>query len=278
MSTPKTEMRNPDSMHMDSMQTKDMALLMIRANYDAVKACENAAEQIAAAIEAISSSFERGGRLFYIGAGTSGRLGIIDAAECPPTFGVPYTQVCGIIAGGNERVFKAGENDEDKYENGCTDIRARFITENDAVVGISAAGNAAYVLGALEEAKRLGAVTIGISSNENTLILSAADIPIFTDTGAEVLTGSTRLKAGTAQKIILNTLSTCAMVKTGKVYENMMINLSPSNEKLKKRVIRIVSEILSCDGETAVEILSENDWNIKNSIDAFYKKGKNLNE
>ena len=269
MNIPKTEMRNPNSMHMDLMGTKEMALLLIKANYDAVKACEDAAENIALAIDAIAGAFENGGRLFYIGAGTSGRLGIIDAAECPPTFGVPYDRVEGIIAGGKERVFKAGENEEDKYENGCADIKAHAITCNDAVVGISAAGNAAYVVGALEEAKRLGAVTIGISSNDDTLILKTADIPIFTDTGAEMLTGSTRLKAGTAQKIILNTLSTCAMVKTGKVYENMMINLSPSNEKLKKRVTRIVSEILSCDEKKAAEILSENDWNIKKAISSI---------
>lgn len=260
------------------MGTKEMALLLIKANYDAVKACEDAAENIALAIDAIAGAFEKGGRLFYIGAGTSGRLGIIDAAECPPTFGVPYEQVQGIIAGGGERVFKAGENDEDKYETGSADIKTKNITADDVVVGISAAGNAAYVLGALEEAKKCGATTVGISSNDGTKILKAADIPIFTDTGAEILTGSTRLKSGTAQKIILNTLSTCAMVKTGKVYENMMINLSPSNEKLKKRVIRIVSEILSLNEDEAIKILSENDWNIKKSIDAFNKKGSNFNE
>ena len=269
MSIPKTEMRNPDSMHMDLMGTKEMALLLIKANYDAVKACEDAAENIALAIDAIAGAFEKGGRLFYIGAGTSGRLGIIDAAECPPTFGVPYEQVQGIIAGGGERVFKAGENDEDKYETGSADIKTKNITADDVVVGISAAGNAAYVLGALEEAKKCGATTVGISSNDGTKILKAADIPIFTDTGAEILTGSTRLKSGTAQKIILNTLSTCAMVKTGKVYENMMINLSPSNEKLKKRVTRIVSEILSCDEKKAAEILSENDWSIKKAISSI---------
>ena len=136
------------------------------------------------------------------------------------------------------------------------------------VVGISAAGNAAYVIGALEAAKAIGAVTVGISSNPDTKILNASDIPIFTDTGAEVLTGSTRLKAGTAQKIVLNTLTTCAMAKTGKVYENMMINLSPSNEKLKKRVVRIVKEILSCDEDKAVKLLSENDWNIRKAVQA----------
>ena len=223
-------------------------------------------------VAAIANAFENGGRLFYIGAGTSGRLGVLDAAECPPTFGVPYDRVQGIIAGGNERMFRAGENEEDKYEKGCEAIAEHGITYKDVVVGISAAGNAAYVVGAIEAAKALGAVTVGISSNPGTKILNAADIQIFTDTGAEVLTGSTRLKAGTAQKIVLNTLTTCAMAKTGKVYENMMINLSPSNEKLKKRVIRIVTEILSCEEEEAISRLKKNEWNIRKAVTADKEK------
>jgi len=268
MSIPKTEMRNPHSINMDKMSSEEMAKLVITANYEAVKAVEDAAESIAKAVDAIAEAFDNGGRLFYIGAGTSGRLGVLDASECPPTFGVPHDQVQGIIAGGNERMFRAGENEEDKYEKGCEAINERGVTFKDVVVGISAAGNAAYVVGALEAAKAIGAVTVGISSNPDTKILNASDIPIFTDTGAEVLTGSTRLKAGTAQKIVLNTLTTCAMAKTGKVYENMMINLSPSNEKLKKRVVRIVKEILSCDEDKAVKLLSENDWNIRKAVQA----------
>ena len=274
MSVPKTEMRNPDSLNMDKMQSEEMALLVIRANYDAVRACEKASAQIAKAIDAIANAFENGGRLFYIGAGTSGRLGIIDAAECPPTFGVPHTQVQGIIAGGKERVFRAGENEEDSYEHGYEAIIEHGVGHNDIVVGISAAGNAKYVVGALDAAKEIGCVTVGISSNEETLVLQRADIPIFTDTGSEVLTGSTRLKAGTAQKIVLNTLSTCAMARTGKVYENMMINLSPSNEKLKKRVIRITSEILSCSEENAEALLSEHSFNIKETINSVKGKGE----
>ena len=272
MSIPKTEMRNPDSMHMDKLGSEEMALLVIRANYDAVKACENAAPQIAKAIDAIANAFERGGRLFYIGAGTSGRLGIIDATECPPTFGIPKEQVQGIIAGGNERVFSASENEEDGYEQGYNAIIERKVKKEDVVVGISAAGNAKYVVGAIECAREIGCVTVGVSSNDNTLVLKSADIAIFVDTGAEVLTGSTRLKAGTAQKIILNALSTCAMAKTGKIYENMMINLSPTNEKLKLRVIRIVREITGYGEEDAIALLSKNEWNIKRSVDDFYKE------
>ncbi len=266
MNLSKTEMRNPDSMNMDKMSSEEMARLVITANYDAVKAVENSVDAIARAVDAIAYAFENGGRLFYIGAGTSGRLGVIDAAECPPTFGVPYDQVQGILAGGKEKMFRAGESEEDNYEQGSKAITDHNVTSKDVVVGISAAGNASYVVGALENANAIGAVTVGISCNPNTKILNAASIPIFIDTGAEVLTGSTRLKAGTAQKIVLNTLTTCAMTKTGKVYENMMINLSPSNEKLKKRVIRIVTEILSCDEDEAIKRLESNSWNIKKAV------------
>lgn len=268
MSIQSTEKRNPLSMHMDTMDTLDMARLVISANHEAVSAVERAAESIATAIDAVACAFTGGHRLFYVGAGTSGRLGVIDAAECPPTFGVPYDMVQGIIAGGNERMFRAGENAEDSYESGYAVILEYGLKKGDVLVGISAAGNAAYVLGAIECAKKLGCVTVGLSCNDNTKILNAADIAIFTDTGAEVLTGSTRLKAGTAQKIVLNTITTCAMTKTGKVYENMMINLSPSNEKLRKRVIRIVTEILSCDEEKAEKLLDENGWIIKNAVEA----------
>ena len=170
-------------------------------------------------------------------------------------------------------MFTAGENAEDSYEMGCLAIEENGVRAGDVVVGISAAGNAAYVVGAMDKAKELGCVTVGISCNPDTKILKCADIPIFTDTGAEVLTGSTRLKAGTAQKIVLNTLTTCAMAKTGKVYENMMINLAPSNEKLKNRVIRIVKTILCCEEDEAVKALEENGWNIRKAVEA--KKGEN---
>ena len=262
----RTEERNEKSMHLSEMSSVEMARLVIRANYEAVEACERASEKIAEAVDAIALAFENGGRLFYIGAGTSGRLGVIDASECPPTFGVPYDMVQGIIAGGKERMFRAGENEEDKYESGVQAIRESGVTALDVVVGISAAGGAAFVVGALEEAKARGAITIGLSSNPDTAVLRTADIAIFTDTGAEVLTGSTRLKAGTAQKIVLNTLSTCAMAKTGKVYENMMINLSPSNQKLRLRVIRITKEILGCTEEEAIARLEQNDWNIRRAV------------
>ena len=267
MTIPRTEMRNPASTHMDRMNSEELARLVITANYDAVRAAEAAAPAIGQAIDAIAASFENGGRLFYVGAGTSGRLGVMDAAECPPTFGVPYEQVCGILCGGRDRMFRAGEASEDSYEDGCRDIRQQGAGAGDVVVGISAAGNAAYVAGALETARDLGCTTVGVSCNPDTRVLRCAHIPILTDTGPEVLTGSTRLKAGTAHKIVLNALSTGAMAKTGKVYENMMINLAPSNIKLRNRVIRIVREILDCDEDRAVQRLEQAGWDIRKAVE-----------
>lgn len=268
MTTPKTELRNPASAHMDKMSSAEMARLVIAANYEAVKAAEDASADVALAIDAVASALERGNRLFYVGAGTSGRLGVLDASECPPTFGVSYDTVNGIIAGGKERMFRAGENEEDKYESGVGAMIESGVSAGDVVVGISAAGGAKFVIGALEKAKSIGCTTVGICNNPDTPILNVSDIKIFLDTGAEVLTGSTRLKAGTAQKIVLNAITTCAMTKTGKVYENMMINLAPTNEKLKKRVIRITSEILSSTEEEAIERLEKNDWSIRKAVSA----------
>ena len=264
----KTEMRNPKSTHIDQMSTIEMVKLMSEENYVAVKAVEDACDDIAKAVDAISSSMEQGGRLYYIGAGTSGRLGVLDASECPPTFGVPYDLVTGIIAGGYECLVKAGEGGEDKRENGIYDIESRAVA-GDVVVGISAAGGAAYVVGAIERAKELGCVTVAVTSNDDSALAKTADICIYTDTGAEIITGSTRLKAGTAQKLVLNILTTASMVKTGKVYENLMINLSPTNEKLRRRVISIVKDICEVDEAKAVELLEANGWNIRASVNAY---------
>ena len=262
----KTEMRNQASMHIDKMSTPDMVALMAKENYNAVRAVEAAAPAISQAVDAIANAFENGNRLFFIGAGTSGRLGVLDAAECPPTFGVSPELVTGIIAGGNDCMFRASENQEDNLESGRADVIANGIKAGDVLVGISVAGGASYVVGALRTAKELGAIAIALTSNENTPIEKEADITVITDTGAEILTGSTRLKAGTAHKMVLNIFTTCAMIKTGKVYENMMINLRPSNIKLRARTIRIVQEILACDEETAIAKLETNDWNIRRAV------------
>lgn len=261
----KTEQRNPKSTHVDKMSTLEMVELMAKENYVAVKAVEDASESIALAVDAISESMKNGGRLFYVGAGTSGRLGVLDASECPPTFGVPYDLVNGIIAGGYDCLVKASEGGEDSYENGVLDVKDRLCA-GDVVVGISAAGGAKYVLGALDAAKEADCVTVGVTSNADSPLAKRADITIFTDTGAEIITGSTRLKAGTAQKLVLNILSTAAMIKTGKVYENLMINLKPTNEKLRARVIAIVCEIKGVDAERAVELLEANEWNIRSAV------------
>lgn len=262
----KTEMRNEASRHIDRMDTLSMMRLINQENMNAVKAVEAALDKIAEVCDLVADRFEKGGRLFYIGAGTSGRLGVIDAAECPPTFGVPQNQVIGIIAGGEKCMVRAAESQEDDAGEGERDLRQYDLCSKDVVVGISASGGASYVIGALEYANRVGAVSVSLSSNPNTPMERIAKIGIVTDTGAEVITGSTRLKSGTAQKLVLNMISTCAMVKTGKVYENMMINLRPTNQKLRARVIRIVCEIKGCDENTALQLLEKSDWNIRDAV------------
>ena len=262
----KTEMRNPDSTNIDRMTTAGMLDLIQRENENAVRAVRGALDKIEIACDVIAQKLSLGGRLIYIGAGTSGRLGVLDATECPPTFGVPRDMVVGIIAGGEKCMFQAAEGEEDNYQSGIKDLKDKQLTKNDVVVGISAAGNAQFVIGALDYANELGCETVGITSNEGTLITKHAKILIVTDTGAEVVTGSTRMKAGTAQKIVLNMLSTVAMIKLGNVYENMMINLRPSNDKLRARMIRIVTEILGVDSENAQRLLEEANWSIRTAV------------
>ena len=259
----KTEMRNPKTTHIDQMTTLDMVSVIAEENYVAVRAVEAEKENIALAVDAIAASFANGGRLFFIGAGTSGRLGVLDASECPPTFGVEQSMVTGIIAGGPQCMFAAGEGAEDRTDNGAADVVAHGLSKGDVLVGISVAGGAAYVVGAMQKAHELGAVTVALTCNPDTPIEKESDICICTDTGPEVITGSTRMKAGTAHKMVLNILTTCAMVKNGKVYENMMVNLRPMNIKLKDRMVRITADICHCTREEAYAKLEANDWNIR---------------
>ncbi len=270
----KTEMRNKKTTHIDKMSTKEMLAIISEENYNATRAVEKALPSIANAVDEITQRLQEGGRLFYVGAGTSGRLGVLDAVECPPTFGVSYDVVIGIIAGGNKCLTQASENEEDKEECGQRDILLYDVCKKDAVVGISVAGGAAYVVGALKAAKAAGAKTIALTSNEHSKIATVAEIEILTDTGAEAVTGSTRMKAGTAHKMVLNMLSTCAMIKTGKVYENMMINLKPSNIKLIERMLRILSCIAGCDEKRSEKALEENGWNIRHAAEML--KGEKL--
>lgn len=263
----KTEMRNPKTMNIDKMSTLEKLQIISDENFNAVRAVEAELPHIATAVEAITAAFKNGGRLFYIGAGTSGRLGVLDASECPPTFGVDHSMVTGIIAGGDRALRKASENAEDDPEAGKKDLLAQGISGKDVVVGISAAGGARYVLNALEFAKELGCITVGISSNAGSPLDILADISICTDTGPEVITGSTRMKAGTAQKLVLNMLSTAAMINCGYVYENMMINLRPTNIKLKKRMVGIVCEILKCGEDKAEALLEAGNWSIPKAVE-----------
>lgn len=264
----KTEERNPHTTHLDRMSTVEMMRVMQNENQNAAAAIESELERIGEAVDAISQRMAEGGRLFYVGCGTSGRLGVLDASECPPTYGVPANRVIGIIAGGDAALRKAGESAEDSRENGYRDLSAYHPTALDSVVGISVAGGAAYVLGAFDAAREAGALRIALSCNAGCPIEQAAQIGIHPDTGAEVVAGSTRMKAGSAHKMILNMISTAVMVKQGYVYENMMINLKPSNVKLKDRMIRIVSDITKKSYSDSEALLSANDFSIRRAIDA----------
>lgn len=269
----KTEMRNENTKNIDKMSTMEMLKVIDAENYNAVKAVSNAIESIEKAVDAITLSFKNGGRLFYIGPGTSGRLGVLDASECPPTYGVSDNTVIGIIAGGDGALRKAVEGSEDNPLGGINQLKEYDFNKNDVLVGTSAAGGAMYVTNAIEYAKSLGCVTIGITSNEGSVLDKISDISIITDTGAEVVMGSTRMKAGTAQKLVLNMLSTCSMIKMGYVYENLMINLKATNIKLTKRMTGIVCDILECTEDTATELLNQSDWDIKKAIE-IYKNRK----
>lgn len=262
----KTEMRNPNTKNIDKMSTAEMMRVIQDENLNAVKAIESELDAIGKAVDLISERMAKGGRLFYIGCGTSGRLGVVDAAECPPTYGVPHGLVVGIIAGGDSAIRKAVEGAEDSREAGYRDLAEYALTALDSVVGISVAGGAAYVLGAFDLASEVGALKIALSCNENCPIEQASDVGIHPDTGAEVVTGSTRMKAGSAHKMILNMISTAVMVKAGHVYENLMINLRPSNIKLRDRMIRIVCDITGNDYETSEKLLEENDFVIREAI------------
>ncbi len=261
-----TEKRNPNTYNLETMSTQEIVQIINEENRIVCAAVDKELPAIAKACDAVTNAIQNGGRVFYVGAGTSGRLGVCDAAECPPTFGVPYNLFNGIIAGGKESMFKASENKEDLAELAVSDLQEHNVCKKDIIIGISASGSAAYVVGALEYANAIGAATVSITNNPDTKMQNIADIGICADTGPEVITGSTRMKAGTAQKIILNMISTTAMVKCGHVYENLMINLKPTNKKLKNRMIGIVTEILQCTEEEAVARLEKNDWVIREAI------------
>jgi len=246
-----TELRNPKSMELDNKSIKEVLLLMNEEDATVPLAVKKEIDNIESVVKEVVKAFKNGGRLIYVGAGTSGRLGILDASECPPTFGVEPTLVQGLIAGGEKAILKAIEGAEDDEESGQLDLKAISINEKDVVVGIAASGRTPYVIGALKYANEVGATTASISNNKHSVIGKIAQIAIEVETGPEVLTGSTRLKAGTAQKLVLNMISTASMIGIGKVYENLMVDVQPTNKKLIERSKRIIMEATGVDYDTA---------------------------
>ena len=266
LSTLITEQRNPNSMHVDSLSALEIVQLMNKEDKQVPLAIEKCLPQIAQAVECIVAAFQQGGRLIYIGAGTSGRLGVLDASECPPTFGVSPEMVKGIIAGGERALRHPIEGAEDSKAQAVVDLQTIQFSSKDVLVGIAASGRTPYVIGALEYAKSLGSVTVSIASNPNSAMANIVDIAIDTVVGPEVLTGSSRLKSGTAQKLVLNMLTTASMILMGKCYQNLMVDVQASNEKLKARAIRIVMQATDCDKALAEETLKQADQNAKLAI------------
>ena len=266
LSTLITEQQNPNSMHVDSLSALEIVQLMNQEDKQVPLAIEKCLPQIAQAVECIVAAFQQGGRLVYIGAGTSGRLGVLDASECPPTFGVSPEMVKGIIAGGERALRHPIEGAEDSKAQAVVDLQTIHFSSKDVLVGIAASGRTPYVIGALEYAKSLGSVTASIASNPNSAMANIVDIAIDTVVGPEVLTGSSRLKSGTAQKLVLNMLTTASMILMGKCYQNLMVDVQASNEKLKARAIRIVMQATDCDKALAEETLKQADQNAKLAI------------
>ena len=266
LSTLITEQRNPNSMHVDSLSALEIVQLMNEEDKQVPLAIEKCLPQIAQTVECIVAAFQQGGRLVYIGAGTSGRLGVLDASECPPTFGVLPEMVKGIIAGGERALRHPIEGAEDSKTQAVVDLQTIHFSSQDVLVGIAASGRTPYVIGALEYAKSLGSVTVSIASNPNSAMANIVDIAIDTVVGPEVLTGSSRLKSGTAQKLVLNMLTTASMILMGKCYQNLMVDVQASNEKLKARAIRIVMQATDCDKALAEETLKQSDQNAKLAI------------
>jgi N-acetylmuramic acid 6-phosphate etherase len=252
-----TEARNPRSEKLDELSTLDMLRVINDEDATIAAAVRDALPQVAAVVDAVASRFERGGRLFYVGAGTSGRLGVLDASECPPTFSVEPGLFVGLIAGGDSALRKSSEKSEDSPDAGRTDLEPFGLTEADSLVGIAASGRTPYVLGAMAAAKEAGALTVALTCAGPTVsrMGEAAEIAIELATGPEVLTGSTRMKAGTATKLVLNMISTGVMVRQGAVFGNLMVNVQPTNAKLVDRARRIIAAATGCSSDEAAGLL-----------------------
>jgi N-acetylmuramic acid 6-phosphate etherase len=256
MSIPITEQENPRTREIDRLPTLDAVRLINEEDRTVAVAVEKVLPEIAEAIDRIAERLKNGGRLFYVGTGTSGRLGVLDASECPPTFGVSPELVQGIIAGGYDALYKAVEASEDDQAAGATDLQMRRVTEKDAVVGIAASGRTPYTIGAVEYARNLGCFTAAITCVPDSAITKAAEIAIVPVVGAEVIAGSSRMKAGTAQKMVLNMLSTATMIRLGYVTGNRMTNVKSSNQKLKERSLRILQAETDLDTSDATDLMN----------------------
>src|SRR5271157_5902328 len=261
-----TEQRNPASAAIDTLPTEEVLRIINAEDRKVADAVDREIPAIARAVDAIVEAFQRGGRLFYIGAGTSGRLGVLDASECPPTFSAPPEMVQGIIAGGPAALSRATEATEDDPAIGARDLTERGFKARDVLVGIAASGRTPYVLGAVAEARRAGAVTIGISCTPDSELARAVDIPITPLPGPEIVAGSTRMKSGTAQKLVLNMLSTGAFIRMGYVYGNLMVNVQPKNTKLLDRARRIVAQAAGVECHRAAELLAASGDNVRVAI------------
>ena len=261
-----TETRNPASVEIDQLPTLEMLRVINQEDQQVALAVSQLLPEITRAVDAIAAAFGKGGRLVYIGAGTSGRLGILDASECPPTYGVSAEQVVGLIAGGHKAILQAVENAEDDAELGAQDLKNIQFCANDVLVGIAASGRTPYVLGAMAHASAVGATVCSISCNPGSPLAQAADISMVAVVGPEIVTGSSRMKAGTAQKLILNMLSTGAMIRTGKVYGNLMVDVEATNAKLVERQKRIVMEATDCERAVAERALVQADNHCKTAI------------
>jgi N-acetylmuramic acid 6-phosphate etherase len=267
-----TEQPHPGSARIADLSTADMLAVMNRADADVASAVALEIPRIAAAVDAIAARLDLGGHLAYIGAGTSGRLGVLDASECPPTFNVPPDLVRGIIAGGEKALSRATEASEDDPEAGVRDLVASGFGPGDALVGIAASGRTPYVLGAVAAARKMGALTAGISCTLDSELSQAVQFPIEPKPGPEILTGSTRLRAGTATKMVLNMISTGVMIKLGYVYGNLMVNVQPTNKKLEDRARRIIEQATEVTGERAAELLEQSGRSVRTAIVMEKKK------
>lgn len=261
-----TESINPDTVNIDHMSPMEILTLMNKEDEKVIQAVKQVIPAIAEVVEAVVAAIKGGGRVFFVGAGTSGRMGVLEAAECPPTFGVSKELFQAVIAGGEEAVYQAVESAEDDSEQGKKDLQDRALSGKDVVIGIAASGKTPYVVGALEWAKRCGAKTVALACNERSVIGEIADYKIEAVPGPEVISGSTRMKAGTVQKLILNMITTTSMIKLGKVYRNLMVDLHISNRKLRERAINIIKMATGADDDTAREALKNSDNNVKAAL------------